>query len=98
MITIWIALIFFTDFIMYLIFFDVILSWLSLVWIRFRPKFLSDIIDPIYKTINRFIPTTIWPIRFDAFIAIILIYIFQYLLLIFIPGLQEEIYRITNII
>jgi hypothetical protein len=96
MITIWLALMFFLDFILYMIFFDVILSWLTLFWLNFRPKFLSLIIDPIYNFINKIIPTTFWPFRFDALIAIIFIYIFEYLLITFIPWLSLELYKITH--
>ncbi|MGB2110775.1 MAG: hypothetical protein ACPHY8_02405 [Patescibacteria group bacterium] len=32
----------------YIIFADVILSWLTLFGLNIRPKFLADIIDPIY--------------------------------------------------
>ncbi len=96
MITIWLALIIFTDFILYMIFFDIILSWLSLIWIRFRPKFISSILDPIYNFINNIIPTTIWPFRFDALIIIIFIYFFQGLLLSIIPWLNEEILKVVS--
>ena len=96
MITLWIALILFSDFILYMIFFDVILSWLTLLWLNFRPQFLRTIVDPIYNFINRIIPTTIWPFRFDALIAIIFIYLFQFLLINLIPWLWLELYKITN--
>ncbi len=55
----------------YILIFDIILSWLTLLWINFRPKFILDIMDPIYKIIKNKIPTTIWPIEF----APIIIYI-----------------------
>jgi len=42
-----------------ILFIDIILSWLPLLGINFRPKFFSDIMDPIYKTIKDKIPTTI---------------------------------------
>jgi len=97
MIIFWLTLFFLSEFILYLIIFDVILSWLTLLWLNFRPKFLSDIIDPIYNFINKIIPTTIWSFRFDAFIAIILIYVFQFLLINIIPWLYLEINKITSL-
>ena len=96
MITIWVALIFFLDFIFYLIIFDVILSWLTLFGLNFRPLFLANIVDPIYNSINKIIPTTIWPFKFDALIAIILIYFFQGLLIMFIPWLAQEVQKIMS--
>lgn len=98
MIQIWLALIFFTDIILYLIFFDIILSWLTLFWVSWRPNFLDSIINPIYAFINKYIPTKFWMFRFDALIAIIIIYFIQGLLVLFIPWLNEEVLRLTNYI
>ena len=96
MITVWLALYIFLNAIFYLIIFDVILSWLNLFWLRFRPKSLSDIIDPIYKTINKIVPTTFWMFRFDALIAILIIFFLQGLLLSIIPWLLNELNILTN--
>lgn len=93
---IWLAIIFFTDIILYLVFFDIILSWLTLLWLRWRPEFLSSIINPIYNFINNILPTNFWMFRFDALIVIIIIYIIQGLLVMNIPWLQQEILRLTN--
>ena len=96
MITIWIAIKIFLEIIFYLIIFDIILSWLTLLWFKFRPDFLSQIIDPIYSTINKYIPTTFWMFRFDALIAILIIYFLQGFLLLLIPELWQELLRISN--
>ena len=96
MITIWIAIKIFLEIIFYLIIFDVILSWLSLMWLKYRPKFLSQTIDPIYKFINKYIPTTFWMFRFDALIAILIIIFMQGLLVILIPWLWQELLRLSQ--
>ncbi|MCD5375318.1 YggT family protein [Candidatus Gracilibacteria bacterium] len=56
------SLVIFLELIMYLVIFDIILSWLSLAGVNFRPRFISDIIGPVYKYIRKYIPT-----RFGAF-------------------------------
>lgn len=57
----------------YILFIDIILSWLPLFWINFRPKFISDIMDPIYKKIKNTIPTSIWSVDFSPIIIILII-------------------------
>lgn len=96
MITIWLAIYIFLNALFYLIMFDVILSWLPLLGINFRPAFLAQIIDPIYEKINKIIPTSFWIFRFDALIVILLIYFLQGLLLMIIPWLQAQIISLTN--
>ena len=96
MLNIWFFLFLFLDVIFYVIFIDILLSWLTLVWINFKPKIIWDIVDPIYSFINGIIPTTVWPFRFDAFIAIILIYFLQGLLLMFFPWLESHIINLYN--
>ena len=96
MTTIWLAIYIFLNAIFYLIIFDVILSWLTLLWLNYRPKFLSQIIDPIYVFINKFIPTTFGMFRFDALIAILIIIFLQSLLLSFFPGLEQTIISLTH--
>ena len=96
MTTIWLAIYIFLNAIFYLIIFDVILSWLTLLWLNYRPKFLSQIIDLIYAFINKFIPTTFGMFRFDALIAILIIIFLQSLLLSFFPGLEQTIISLTH--
>ena len=77
---IFITILLLTDIIIYLIFFDVILSWLSLMWIKFRPKFLAEIVDPIYKSIKKVVPTIFWPFEFAPFMAILILWFIQQLI------------------
>lgn len=74
----------------YIIFFDVILSWLTIFWLRMRPQFIADIIDPLYKYIKKIIPTTIWPVDFTPIILIMLIIFLEWLLYTFSPELTLE--------
>lgn len=74
----------------YIIFFDVILSWLTIFWLRMRPQFIADIIDPLYKYIKKIIPTTIWPVDFTPIILIMLIIFLEWLLYTFFPELTLE--------
>jgi len=64
-----------------ILFIDIILSWLPLIWLNFRPKFISDIMEPIYKLVKDKIPTTIWPIEFAPIIIYIIIIFFIWVLI-----------------
>ncbi len=80
----------------YLIILDVILSWVSLIWLNLRPKILSDIIDPIYNSIKKVIPTTIWPFDLTPIVVFILISFFSGLIFVFFPESMVEFNKITN--
>ncbi len=58
----------------YIIFADVILSWLQIFWLNLRPKFLADIIDPLYWLVKKYLPTTIWPIEFTPIVILMVIF------------------------
>ncbi len=57
----------------WLIIIDIILSWISLISPNIRPKFLADLIDPIYSVIKKYIPTTIWGLDFTPIIILLVI-------------------------
>jgi len=71
----------FIDLCKILIIIDIVLSWLPLFWIRFRPKFIRDLIDPIYYNINKIIPTVIWNIDFTPIILILFLEIARELII-----------------
>lgn len=71
------ALIIFLEIISYLIIADVILSWLSLAWVKFRPAIISAILDPMYLNIKKVFPTTIWPLDLTPIIVLIAISIIE---------------------
>ena len=79
------ALYLFLEIISYIIIADVILSWLSLVWLNIRPVFISSILDPIYKKVKNTIPTTIWPLDLTPIVVILIIAVFQSLIVWFFP-------------
>lgn len=86
----------FLEIIQYIIFLDVILSWLTLVWVNFRPKFVADFLDPIYKSIRWFFPTTLWPIDFTPIVVIMLAWFFKWVLLILFPEHAQNILHLLS--
>lgn len=79
----WVSI--FLSVLQFLVIFDVILSWLMLAWLKWRPKFLSDIIDPVYKSIRSAIPTSFWPLDFTPIIIIIGLWLLNNILFLFFP-------------
>jgi len=90
------AIFIFLELIMYIVLFDIILSWLSLMWIK-RPKFVSDIIDPLYAYIKNIIPTNIWPFDLTPMIVILLIYLFKIAISLMFPELVMEALNLINL-
>lgn len=74
------ALIYFLQFIYIFIFIDIIFSWLSVLWLRYKPKFITDILAPIYSWIKNLLPTNIWPLDFTPIILIFFIIFLSWLL------------------
>lgn len=56
---------------------DIILSWLSLIWMNFRLKFFQIILEPIYERIKNTIPTTFWIFDLTPIILILFIIIIE---------------------
>jgi len=80
----------------YLIILDIILSWLTIFGLKLRPKFLSDIIDPIYNSIKKVIPTTIGPLDFTPIVVYIFIFFLTGLIFGLFPWSQVEFLKILN--
>jgi len=76
----------------YLIFADIILSWLTLLWLKIRPMFIASILDPIYEGIKWKIPTTIGPLDFTPIVILILMEV----LILFIYGLDSKVVHLIN--
>lgn len=74
-----------------LILIDVILSWLTAFWFNIRPKFLRDLIDPLYAFIKKHIQTSISVFDFTPIILLLIIIVFQILLVWFFPELNNYI-------
>lgn len=81
------AILIFLNIIIYLIFFDVILSWLTLFWIRWRPQFIASIIDPLYAFVRKIIPTRIWAFDLTPIVILIAIYFISWVILTIYPEL-----------
>ncbi len=94
--TILLTIIIFLELLSYIIIIDVILSWLTLFWLKVRPKFIADIIDPIYSKIKKILPTTLWPVDFTPIVVIILIMFIKWSLYIAFPQLLVEINNLVN--
>ncbi len=90
------AIIIFLEIISYIIIFDVVLSWLTLFWLKIRPKFISDILDPIYKNIKKIIPTSFWPVDFTPIIVIMAIVFIKWALFILFPSVLVDVNNLMN--
>jgi len=90
------AIIIFLEIISYIIILDVILSWLTLFWLKIRPKFISDILDPIYKNIKKIIPTSFWPVDFTPIIVIMAIIFIKWALFILFPSVLIDVNNLMN--
>jgi len=86
-----IAVIIFLEILSYLVIIDVVLSWLPLLWIKFRPKFIADIMDPLYTGIKKIIPTTFWPFDFTPLLILFLLFFIESTLYIIFPDLTTEV-------
>jgi uncharacterized protein YggT (Ycf19 family) len=74
MTTIVTTLLIFIEILQYVVFFDVILSWLKLLWLKnIRPNFIANIIDPIYEKVRSIMKTNIWPLDLTPIVVILLL-------------------------
>ncbi|NDK09651.1 hypothetical protein GW846_02635 [Candidatus Gracilibacteria bacterium] len=96
MITILLALIIFLQFIEYIVIFDIILSWLSLVGLKFRPKFMADILNPIYSGVQKYIPTRFGAFDFTPIIIILLLAFIRGLIVMSVPEVQVTLNQLLN--
>ena len=85
----------FLDLIYYILFLDIILSWISLSGIQFRPRFISSIMDPIYNFIKKSIPTTFWIIDVTPIIVLLGIFFLKGLIVLVYPDIQTFLFNIS---
>lgn len=71
----------FLDLIRYLIYIDMILSFLALFWLNLKLQILRDLLDPIYLQIKKRVNTIVWPIELAPLIVIFAIYTIQFLII-----------------
>ncbi|QFR39227.1 hypothetical protein A9Q91_03250 [Candidatus Gracilibacteria bacterium 28_42_T64] len=94
--TILLTIIIFLEIIQYIVFADVILSWLTVFGLKLRPKFLAYIIDPLYENIKKIIPTTIGPIDFTPIVVILILAFVRGILFLLFPELKIEVIQLLN--
>lgn len=75
----------FLELIQWIVIIDIILSWLLIFWLNLRPKFIADIIDPMYAFVKKHIPTSIWPFDFTPMVIFLIIIVLTILIQIFFP-------------
>lgn len=76
----------FLSLIQWILFFDIILSWATLVGIRFRPKFVASIMDPLYEWVRKYIPVTLGMIDFSPIIILLVINFLAFLIVTIDPA------------
>ena len=86
----------FLDLLTRLIIFDIVLSWMTLLWFKLRPAFLASIIDPLYKTVKSILPTRIWVFDLTPIIIFILIFFIRWLLFFLFPELTMEVQALIS--
>ena len=62
-----------------------------LAGIRFRPRFLASILDPLYKKTKEFIPTSLGPVDFTPIIIIFWCIILTNVIIMAVPEVQDMI-------
>jgi uncharacterized protein YggT (Ycf19 family) len=86
----------FLEIIQYFVIFDVILSWLALAGVRFRPRFISQILDPIYSWVRKYIPSNFWAFDFTPIIVIFASIFLSNLILSLFPDVGLILSNITQ--
>lgn len=86
----------FLEIIQWIVIIDIILSWLAIFWLRVRPKFISDIIDPMYAFIKKNIPANIWPFDFTPMIIFFVIIFLRALIIIIFPEVSNTYITISQ--
>lgn len=94
--TILVAILLLADIIKFFIIIDVILSWLVLFWLKIRPRFIWEIMDPLYKKVRDTIPSTFWALDFTPIILIFLLYFIKEIIFSIDPSIQQYYFDITN--
>lgn len=81
------SILIFLSLVQWMILIDVILSWLSLIGVYFRPKFIQAITTPLYETVRRYIPSSFSGIDFAPIIVFIAIEFMAKLIITIDPGI-----------
>lgn len=84
------------DLVYLMIIIDIILSWMTLFWMNFRIEFIKSILEPIYESIRKIIPTTIWPFELAPLIVIFIIYFLRIFTTSLNPSASQVYQQIIN--
>jgi len=74
----------------YLIIFHIILSWISLLGIVIRIKFIDDILWPLYKYVRKIFPTRIGMFDFTPIILLFTLYFIKWLIIMLFPDIAQK--------
>lgn len=80
----------------YIVFLDIILSWVAILFWDIRPAWLKDFVNSLYKWIKKIIPTNLWMFEFAPMIIIILVQILQWFVVLLEPDVLKLILNINN--
>lgn len=94
--TIILAIFILLDIFYYLIIFHIILSWLTLFGLKVKIAFVDELINPIYKTIRKYIPTRIWPFDFTPIIILFAIIFLRWIIIILFPDFSNMALNILS--
>lgn len=86
----------FLEIIQWIIIIDIILSWLSVFWVNIRPRFIADIIDPMYSYVKKVIPTNIWPFDFTPMVIFFIIILIRAWIIIIFPEISNTYIDISQ--
>lgn len=96
MTTIIFSIVLFLDILRFIVIIDVIISWLMVFWLKIRPNFIADIIDPMYDNIKKIIPTKIWMFDLTPIVVLFIILFLKWILIVSFPEVQSEILKLQS--
>ncbi|MDA9128909.1 YggT family protein [Candidatus Gracilibacteria bacterium] len=96
MTTFLIALVIFLEILEYIVIFDVILSWLMLLGINFRPKFVANILNPIYSGVRKYIPSRFGVFDFTPIIVILALVFLKGIIYMYFPEVGIQIAQLKG--
>ena len=84
------------DLMFIIIFIHIVLSWMQILWVKIKIKFIDSILEPIYKKIKNIIPTTIWPFELAPAIVIVILLFVQIFIANYDPVLFTNYKNLIN--
>ena len=81
----------FLELIKWMIFIEIILSWISLLGLHIAIPFFSVVLIPIFERTRKIFPTALGPLDFTPVILLIAIYVIQSLIVQIVPSILLRI-------